>query len=80
MGGRIIADGKLREWKSLATGVIAVASVTQDVGDWAGYIDAVPGVCHEEEWEAAMAHGEKLPQAVASAIWPHLAAAYKWRD
>jgi hypothetical protein len=67
-------------YQSLAVKVIAVASINEDVKDWAAYIDATPGENHAEEWQAVLDHGVKLPRSVAEALWPSIAASYKWRE
>ena len=59
--------------------VLAVA-VQGGIGDWCAYIDAVPGKDHKEEFEEVARKGEKLPQAVANVIFPHVASSLKWRD
>ena len=49
--------------------VLAVA-LTRIEGAWCAYIAPVPGQTHSEEYQAVLDHGEKLPEAVALALWP----------
>ena len=64
--------------RPLAQHVLAVALVkhveatTGWCGDWAAYIDAVPGMNHREEWIEVLAHGEKLPADVAQLLFPEV--------
>lgn len=66
----------------LARRVMAVASYDEEVGDWAAYIDAVPGSNHDEEWREVVDRGLKLPKRLAEVMFPALAAneKLKWRD
>jgi len=66
-------------YRALAMRVIATAVYNDDIGDWAAYIDAVPGQNHEHEFMEVAAHGEKLPQKVAAELFPQIATAYRWR-
>lgn len=72
--------GTERSYKALACKVIAVASVNTDVGDWAVYVDAVPGIKHSDEWEAVARVGDKVSEGVAAALWPDLAEKYTYRS
>jgi len=38
--------------------------------DWSAYADAVPGECHNDEWEAVRDYGGKLTQAEAAFFFP----------
>ena len=49
--------------------VLAVAT-TRVEGAWAAYIFPVPGQNHDHEWQAWETDGDKLPKAVALAIFP----------
>jgi hypothetical protein len=55
--------------RALSPRVLAVAATRIECA-WAAYCDAVPGQNHEREWEAVLAHGVKLPEAVARALFP----------
>jgi hypothetical protein len=57
--------------RSLACRVLAVASM-DDHGDWAVYIDAVPGKNHDAEWAAVAANGDKQDKNLACALFPSL--------
>jgi len=62
----------------LASRVITVASINDDVGEWTAFIDAVPGMNHDEEWQAVLYRGTKLDERIAKVIFPeftHL----RWR-
>ena len=66
-----------REWKALASTVIAVACEGTNK-DWTAYIGGVQGKNHEKEWQEVAEHGAKLPQQIAEILFPdfkHL----KWR-
>lgn len=64
---------------ALAKRVLAVA-VIGSVGDWAAYIDAVPGTNHDYEKYVVAREGEKLPYEIAILLFPQVARDYKWRD
>jgi hypothetical protein len=46
---------------------------TRVEGAWAAYIFPVPGLRHSDEWLFWMNDGEKLPECIAVAIFPHYA-------
>lgn len=75
-------SGKKHVKYVLARRVMAVASYDEEVGDWAAYIDAVSGMCHDDEMQAVVDHGLKLPKRLAEVMFPALAAneKLKWRD
>ena len=58
------------DYRALDTRVLAVAKEGH-IGDWAAYIGAVSGDSHEKEWPEVAAHGSKLPESVANAIFPN---------
>jgi hypothetical protein len=58
------------EWKALDYRVIVVAK-EGGVRDWSAYIGAVPGDCHDKEWEDVAAHGSKLPEKIARVLFPN---------
>jgi len=64
---------------ALAQKVLAVAKSNDDIGDWAAYIDAVPGDDHETEYMNVARHGDKLPENVAKLLFPGFTEKYKWR-
>ena len=74
--------GKKHLKYALARRVMAVASYDEEVGDWAAYIDAIPGHDHDEEWKAVLDSGIKLPQRIAEVLFPSLAEDenLKWRN
>ena len=55
--------------RALATRVLVVAR-TRIEGTWAAYCDAVPGMDHDQEQEAVLAHGDKLSESVAVMLFP----------
>lgn len=63
-------------WISLATRVIATASLTYtdewELLDWTAYIDSVKGINHNDEWQEVAKSGDKLPSKIAVAIFPNL--------
>lgn len=67
-------------YRALASRVLAVAMVNDQVGDWAAYINAVPGINHEREKEQAARTGEKLPIEIARYLFPDIATQFRWRD
>jgi hypothetical protein len=56
---------------ALAMCVLVVAKTRVECA-WAAYIDAVPGENHKIEQAAVLAHGNKLPERLARAIYPQL--------
>jgi len=56
--------------RALAMRVLCVAT-TREEGAWAAYCDAVPGYDHQAEEDAVLRHGDKLPEPVARALFPH---------
>ena len=64
--------------RPLAQHVLAVALVkhveatTGWCGDWAAYIDAVPGMNHREEWPEVLLHGNKLPESISLLLFPEV--------
>lgn len=62
---------RILDWKALAVRVLAVA-MEGEIGDWAAYIDAVPGREHKLELEEVMKSGMKLDKKVAAALFPKL--------
>lgn len=61
-----------RPWyRALATRVLAVA-VPGEIGDWAAYIDAVPGRDHSEEYKEVMHHGCKMDKRIAATLFDSL--------
>jgi len=77
-----MSPGKKHLKYALSRCVMAVASYDEEVGDWAAYVDAIPGHDHDEEWKAILDHGMKLPKRIAEVIFPTLAEdeKLKWRD
>ena len=55
--------------QALAMRVLAVAN-TRVEGSWSAYINAVPGINHEEEMEAVLRHGDKLHEPIARSLFP----------
>lgn len=69
---------KIIDYKALSRRVLAVA-VEGSVGDWACYIDAVPGNNHEVELEDVMRHGAKQSKKLALVLFPHMKdKPYRW--
>lgn len=69
--------GKTPTIVALAKDVLAVA-VEGGNKDWAAYIGAVPGNCHDIEWQRVKDHGAKLRKEIAEILFPqfkHL----RWR-
>ncbi len=60
----------MKKYKALDSHILAVASVNEEVGDWAVYIGAVPGLRHAEEWGEVAAHGTKLPREIGEILFP----------
>jgi predicted amidohydrolase len=55
--------------RALSSQVLVVAQ-TRIICQWAAYIDAVPGLRHDREWEAVLNYGNKLEEVVARALFP----------
>lgn len=53
--------------------VLAVAR-TRVEGAWGAYIAAVPGLNHDDEFDAVLREGGKLHEPIAMAIFPTFAA------
>ena len=49
-------------------GSYVLAVLSRRVDGWAVYVGAVPGHCHEREWQAIALHGDKQNETVAKAI------------
>ena len=58
------------EVRILASDVLVVAKAGGN-SDWAAYIGGVMGRNHEAEWKAVEEYGNKLPEKIAMAIFPH---------
>jgi hypothetical protein len=54
----------------LGSRVLAVAQTRVECA-WAAYVDAVPGYNHQAEEQAVLAHGDKLQEGVARALFPN---------
>ena len=56
----------------LAVAVLHYAEVDNKfiLQDWAVYIDAVPGISHEDEKQAAAEYGDKQPRQIATLLFP----------
>lgn len=76
---RIKTERGFVEFYALAPKVLCVAKVNLDVGDWAVYIDAVPGKRHDHEWQKVAHEGEKLPKKIAEEIFFGLKGRYEYR-
>ena len=60
---------------ALATRVLVVAVVNIEDGklfDWAAYVDAVPGINHENEAERVAGDGAKVSEELAKIMFPEL--------
>jgi hypothetical protein len=67
------------EYSALSCKVLAVASINEDVGDWAVYIDAVLGNSHASEYMEVYEHGSKVSQEIGEAIFPQFKHyRYRW--
>lgn len=60
------------EYRALSSKVLVVA-VEGAIGDWAAYIDAVPGNNHDNEFFEVAEHGAKLDRHLAEILFP------KWK-
>ena len=69
------SPAEARDWtafhdhKALSRCVMAVARTRVEC-KWAAYIDAVPGMNHDNEYAAVLDHGDKLREDIARAIFP----------
>ena len=73
-------EGISYRYKALSPRVLVVASVDDNVKEWAVYIDSVPGKNHKDEFVEVAKWGDKLPEQIAAVIFPDLDEEYKWRD
>jgi hypothetical protein len=66
----------------LARCVMVVAVFDRQIGDWAAYVDTIPGDDHSKEWGAVVDHGMKISKALAAVLFPSLAEdkGLRWRD
>ena len=73
--------GHESDYRALASRVMTFAVANITVGDWAAYIDAVPGENHDIEFDQLLEKrsSTKLPYAIAKIIYPHYDAKYVWR-
>jgi hypothetical protein len=62
----------ITRYRALACDVLVVARTRVECA-WAAYIGSVPGVNHRSEWQEVLRHGDKLPEAVARAVFPEFA-------
>jgi len=60
---------KMTQHRGMSMKVLAVAN-TRIEGAWCAYVDAVPGMSHEDEAAEVLAHGSKLDEDVARALFP----------
>ena len=63
--------------------VVARVEVYENMPDgkkglWAAYIDAVPGMNHNDEYEAVARCGDKLSKHLAEVIFPQIAEEFIW--
>ena len=86
-------EDKMKTWKegeckheanyyALAIRVMAFAIANVSVGDWAAYIDAVPGKNHDKELDQLLEKrmSAKLPYDIAKIIFPYFDNKYRWRN
>ena len=66
--------------RALASKVLVIAVINDDIKDWAAFIDAVPGMDHEQEKIEVARVGNKLPFEIAKLIFPQIASEFQWRD
>jgi len=67
----------ITEYRALSQRVLAVA-VEDAIGDWAAYVDAVPGYNHDQEAGRVAVHGTKLTVELAELLFPEWKR-LKWR-
>ena len=58
------------KYRSLASRVLVVAT-TRIEGTWSAYIDAVPGMRHDAEYDEVLRHGCKLQADEARVFFPY---------
>jgi uncharacterized protein CbrC (UPF0167 family) len=66
------------ECRKLHKQVLVVAKVGY-AKDWAAYCGSVAGFNTEVEWHDVADNGDKLPKAIAEALFPHWAKALEYR-
>jgi hypothetical protein len=69
-------------YHALAPKVMAFAVANVSVGDWAAYIDAVPGIVHDKEFDQLLEKGmsAKLSYDIAKIIFSSYDKKYIWRN
>ena len=66
------------DWRALDISVLDVAKEGY-AGDWACYIRAVKGDCHEKEVEGVIAYGSKTSKELAELLFPNFKdLRYRW--
>jgi len=67
---------------ALAIKVLTFAVANVSVGDWAAYIDAVPGIDHDKEFDQLLKkrRSAKLSHDIAKIIFPSYDEKYRWRN
>lgn len=61
--------------------ILALAIINEDAGDWAAYINIVPGINHSDEIKLACEDGAvKLSKKIAEEIFPNVSEEYTWRE
>ncbi len=67
---RRIAEMAAGDSEFTALGHKVLAVLCRRAEGWSAYIDAVPGVDHDDEWPLVKRRGTKLDEDVARAIFP----------
>ena len=66
----------------LASRVMTFAVANRSIGDWAAYIDVIPGENHDKEFDQLLEKREstKLSYDIAKIIFPYYDGKYVWRN
>jgi len=58
-------------WRAIARDILVVAR-SRIVGEWKAYVGTVPGVNHDDEFDAVLNSGNPLLEATARSLFPNL--------
>ena len=67
------------QWRVFCLRCLIVAKANPGPGDWAAYAGVVPGKNLDNEYEAVLREGNKVPQKVAELYFPNIAQQFQWR-
>lgn len=70
-----------KEYRYVALDVNVLIVAIETVGiDWAAYVGAVPGICHESEYMSVADSGTKVTEEMGKLFFGSIARRLPWRD